>query len=132
VNQSQPKQASWGERWLQAQPTKMVVFWACLAAILLTMLVGFNWGGWMRGSTAQRMAEVRANEAVVNRLAMLCVAQFNLDVAKDQKLQELQATSTYERADFVTTQGWAALPGEEKPERKVADACAKQIILVNP
>lgn len=132
VDQSQPKQGGLGQRWRQAQPTKMVVFWACLAAILLTMLVGFNWGGWMRGSTAQRMAEVRANDAVVNRLATICVAQFNLDVAKGQKLQELQATSAYQRADYVTTQGWAALPGEEKPERKVADACAKQIMLVNP
>jgi hypothetical protein len=110
----------------------MTVFWLCLAAILLTMLVGFNWGGWVRGSTAQKMATVTARDAIVQRLATICVAQFNLDVGKDQKLQELKETSSYERAKYVTTQGWATMPGEEKPESRVADACAKQLMLINP
>jgi hypothetical protein len=78
------------------------------------------------------MADLTARDAVVQRLANICVAQFNLDVAKDQKLQELNATSSYERAKYVTTQGWATLPGEEKPEGRVADACAKQLMLLNP
>lgn len=132
MNQSQPKRESLGERWRKVQPTKALVFWACLAAILLTMLVGFNWGGWVRGSTAQRMAEVGANNAVVNRLATICVAQFNMDVAKGQKLEELQATSSFQRADYVTSQGWATMPGEERPERKVAEACVKQLMLISP
>jgi hypothetical protein len=129
---NQPKQVRIGERWSKVQPTKTTVFWFCLAAILLTMLVGFNWGGWVRGSTAQRMADLTARDAVVQRLATICVAQFNLDVGKDQKLQELKATSAYERAKYVTTQGWATVPGDEKPESKVADACAKQLMLINP
>lgn len=132
MNQKQPKQESLGERWGKVQPTKMTVFWFCLAAILLTMLVGFNWGGWVRGSTAQRMADLTARDAVVQRLATICVSQFNLDAGKDQKLQELKATSSYERAKYVTTQGWATAPGEEKPESRVADACAKLLMLVNP
>jgi hypothetical protein len=132
VEQKQPKKESLGERWSKVQPTKMTVFWLCLAAILLTMLVGFNWGGWVRGSTAQKMATVTAQAAVVQRLTTICVAQFNLDAGKDQKLTELQATSSYERAKYVTTQGWATAPGEEKPASRVADACAKQLMLINP
>src|SRR5688500_7286647 len=83
VEQKQPKKENLGQRWSKVQPTKMTVFWLCLASILLTMLIGFNWGGWVRGSTAQRMATVTAQNAVVQRLATVCVAQFNLDAGKD-------------------------------------------------
>jgi hypothetical protein len=132
VEQSPPRQESFGERWGKVQPTKTILVWSCLAAIILTMIVGFNWGGWVTGGTAQKMATVAAQTAVVQRLAPICVAQFNLDPAKAQKLTELQATSTYERGKYVTTQGWATMPGEAKPDSKVADACAKQIMLSNP
>jgi hypothetical protein len=132
VQQKQPKKETLGERWSKAQPSKTTLLWSCLAVVILTMIVGFNWGGWMRGSTAQKMAAVTAQVAVVGRLAPICVAQFNLDPAKAQKLTELQATSTYERGKYVTTQGWATMPAEAKPDSKVADACAKQIMLSNP
>jgi hypothetical protein len=127
-----PRRESLGDRWGNVQVTKSTVFWLCLAAVLLTLLLGFNWGGWMRGSAAQRLAEVTGRDAVTQRLATICVAQFNLDPAKDQKLQELKAASTYKRAEYVTTQGWATMADEEKPTSKVADACAKQLMLLNP
>jgi hypothetical protein len=129
VEQNQPKKESFGERWSKIQPTKATLVWFCLASIILTMIVGFNWGGWVRGSTAQNTATVGARAAVVERLASICVAQFNLDPAKDQKLTELQAASSYERGKYVTTQGWATVPGEEKPTSRVADACAKQLMI---
>jgi hypothetical protein len=132
VAQNQPKKETLGARWSKVQPTKMIVFWACLAAIVLTMLVGFNWGGWVRGSTAHNRADVMARDAVVQRLATICVGQFNLDPAQEQKLIELQATRSYDRAKYVTTQGWATVPGDEKPENRVADACAKQLMLISP
>ena len=132
IEQNLPKTETLGERWGKVQPTKTVLFWSCLAAIILTMMVGFTLGGWVRGSTAQKMAATTAQAAVVERLSTICVAQFNLDPAKAQKLTELQATSAYKRAQYVTTQGWATMPGDEKPASKVADACAKQIMLSNP
>jgi hypothetical protein len=95
------------------------------------MIVGFNWGGWVRGSTAQKLAAVMAQAAVVERLAPMCVVQFNLDPGKAQKLTELQATSSYQRSEYVKTQGWATMPGEAKPDSRVADACAKQLMLSN-
>ena len=52
------KKLSLGQRWHEAQPTKMVVFWACIASIILTMIVGFSFGGWMTTGTAQEMAKV--------------------------------------------------------------------------
>jgi hypothetical protein len=128
VEQAKPKQESLGQRWSAVPVTKTTVFWACLASILLTMLLGFTWGGWVRSSTAQRAADLAARDAIVNRLATICVSQFNQDPAKDQKLPELQATSSFQRGGYVTEQGWATMPGEEATDRRVADACATQLL----
>lgn len=130
VERNQPQKETFGERWGRVQPTKMIVLWASLAAIILTMIVGFTWGGWMLGGAAQTKATTTAQAAVVERLTTICVAQFHLDPAKDEKLAELQATSSFERARYVTAQGWATMPGSEKPDNRVADACTRQIMLI--
>jgi hypothetical protein len=62
---------------------------------------------------------------VVNRLAPICVAQARRDPRQAQKLQEWKAVSTWERGDYVSKQGWATMPGEEKTDGRVADQCAK-------
>ena len=116
-----------GERWDNVRPTKTIVFWISVAVIILTMIVGFNWGGWVTGGTAQTLA----NDAVVERLATVCVSQYNQDLGKIQKLRELKEASSYQRDDYVREQGWATMPGEEKPDNKVADACAKLLVQIN-
>ena len=121
------EQASLGQRWAKARPTKTLVFWLCVACAALTMIVGFTWGGWVRGATARSMAEAEAEEAVVKHLAPICVVQFQQDPAKDQKLKELRDMSAYERGDYVKKQGWAKMPGAGEADGKVADECAKSI-----
>src|SRR5206468_9888883 len=37
---------SLGRRWSDARPTKTLVFWCCVASAVLTMIIGFSWGGW--------------------------------------------------------------------------------------
>jgi hypothetical protein len=69
-----------------------------------------------------------AQAAVVQRLAPMCVGQFNQDPAKEQKLAELKETSTWQRRVYIEKQGWATMFGEEKPDSQVADACAKLLI----
>jgi len=123
----QEKKVSLGQKWDEARATKKVVFWFAVAVIILTMIVGFNWGGWVTGGTAQKMT----NDAVVQRLSSICVSQFNQDPQKDQKLSALKETSSYQRDDYVKEQGWATMPGEEESDRKVADACAKQLMEIS-
>jgi len=113
------------QRWLKARPTKTVVFWSWVACAVLTMIVGFTWGGWVRGATARSMAETEAEDAVVKHLAPICVVQFQQDPAKSQKLKELKGMNTYERGEYVKKQGWAKMPGEGEADSKVADECAK-------
>ncbi len=123
-----PKPLNWSERWSATPITKTVAFWACLAAIVLTVILGFNWGGWVTGRTAQTLATATSKAAVITRLAPICVAQFQQDPGKTQKLVALKALSNYERGDYAGKQGWATMPGETEPDRNVASACANLLI----
>jgi len=116
-----------GERWRASRPTKTALFWSCVGSAVITMIIGFTWGGWVRGATAQNMAAVMAEDAVVKRLAPICMAQFKQDPASNQKLKELKELSAYERGDYVKKQTWAKMPGEQEADSKVADECAKLI-----
>ena len=122
------RKVSMGQRWANAQPTKTMAFWSCMASVVLTMIVGFAWGGWVTGGTAQKMAETLADESVVKRLAPICVVQFNRDPGKDQKLTTLKGTDSWERDGYIAKQGWATMPGEEKSDSRVAEACAKLLL----
>ena len=42
------------------------------AGAVVTMFVGFYWGGWSLGSTADKMAKERSDLAVVSALALVC------------------------------------------------------------
>jgi hypothetical protein len=92
------------------------------------MIVGFAWGGWVTGGTAQKMADTRADDAVTKRLAPICVVQFQRDPGKVQKLVALQGTDSWQRDGYVEKQGWATMPGEEKSDSKVAEACAQLLV----
>jgi len=124
----QPRKLSVGDRWRNAQPTKAMTFWLCVASMVVTMIVGFAWGGWVTGGTAQKMAETMTDDAIVTRLAPICVVQFNQDPGKAQKLVALKGTDSWQRDGYVEKQGWATMPGAEKADRNVAEACAKLLL----
>ena len=50
--------------------------------MVFTMIVGFSWGGWVTGGTARQTAETMARDAVVTRLAPICVTQSGRDLGK--------------------------------------------------
>lgn len=101
--------------------------WGAIGGSLLTMYVGFNVGGWMTNGSAQVMAKEIAAIAVAERLGTICVAQYNRDTAKSQKLIEMKDKDTWEIGRYIDKQSWAIMPGDEKPDNGVADACAKQL-----
>jgi hypothetical protein len=121
----QPKKASLRQRWNDARPTKTVVVWFGIAAVASTMIVGFTWGGWVTNGTARRMAETTGEDAVIKRLAPICLLQSKSDPKQDQKLKEFKDVSAWQQGDYIKKQGWATMPGEPEPDGKVADACAK-------
>ena len=128
MNAMESSPSMW-QRWMKAQPTKAHLLWVFIITVILTMIVGFNWGGWMSSGSAQKMADTMAQDAVIQRLAPICVMQFNQDAEKDAKLIEMNEKNTsYQKAQFVRDQGWATIAGEERADSKVADACAKLIV----
>ena len=103
-------------------------FWNAIVGAIIISIVGFSWLGWVTGGTAQQEAKQSAKKSVNDRLAKICVYQFGKDPEKDLKLKELKEKSSYEKDDYVMKQGWATMPGEEEPERVVADKCAKLLL----
>ena len=102
--------------------------WGAIGGAIVLAIIGFTWGGWVTGGTAQTMAEEMAEDAVAARLAPICVEQYNRDSEKDQKLKELNEEKSWERDDYVRKQGWATMPGEKNPDIKVSEKCAELVI----
>jgi len=124
-----PKKVSFSEKLREARPSKKIVAALMVATAVLTMIVGFNWGGWVTGGTSQQRVTTGAEDAVALRLVPICVAQFALDPQQASKLAELKAiTSSWERPDYVKKQGWATMPGEKTPDNNVASACTKLLM----
>jgi hypothetical protein len=103
--------------------------WGAVIGSILTMIVGFGWGGWTTSGTATRTATSQADAAVTAALLPICLAHGKVDGAKGQKVGELQAmTSSYEQTEFVMKAGWATFPGSDEPNRGVAEACAAGLL----
>jgi hypothetical protein len=81
----------------------------------------------MTNGSAEVMAKEAAATAVAERLGTICVAQFNRDKVKSHKLTEMKGKDTWEIGRYIDKQSWAIMPGDEKPDSGVADACAKQL-----
>ena len=92
---------------------------------MVAAVIGFNWGGWLTNGSAEAMAKETAANAVAERLGSICVAQANRDSQKGQKLSEMKGQDAWERGRSIEKLSWAIMPGDEKPDSKVADACAK-------
>ena len=60
---------------LQGESLKRLLQGAAAGAVA-TIFVGFYWGGWSLGSTADKMAKERSELAVVAALAPVCADKF--------------------------------------------------------
>ncbi len=105
--------------------------WGAVGGAVIAMIIGFGWGGWVLGSNSLNMGEEMAQTAVVDRLAPICVAQFNQDPARAQKLEKIKEIDSWKRAEYVRNQGWATIPFEKEPDRRVADRCSELIMKNN-
>jgi hypothetical protein len=102
---------------------KPLLLGAAGGAILLA-IVGFTWGGWVTGGTAEKNAAQRADTAVVQALAPICVQNFRGQIDAATQLSSLKKLSTYKQRGFVEEGGWANIPGMTNVNPAVARACA--------
>jgi hypothetical protein len=109
-----------------SESMKPALYGAAAGAIALA-IVGFTWGGWVTGGTAEQMASDQARKEVVAALVPICVEQSRQDPQLEETLAELKAASTYQRSDMLMTAGWATMPGSVDPNRYVAQACMEKL-----
>jgi hypothetical protein len=95
-----------------------------IAGALLTMILGFGWGGWQLQSSAHKAAELQTNKALVAALAPICADKFRAAADVKSTTVALNAVETWKRDSFVEKGGWATFPGAAEPNRDVAEACA--------
>ena len=105
---------------LQGDSLKRIVQGAVIGAVV-TMFVGFQWGGWTLGSTAQQQIKDAEQASIVRVLAPICVDRFQRSA--DANLEALKKADPWNRDAILEKAGWTTFPGSE-PDRKVADACA--------
>ena len=96
-----------------------------IAGGVVTMIVGFNYGGWYLGSSAETLAQKQSTTAVTAALVPICVSQSQVDPETVAKLKAFSTIkSTYEPRDFVMKAGWATMPKADAPNQDLASACA--------
>ena len=116
---------SFSRRWEDYQPSKTMLVWACIAAVIATIVVGFSWGGWVTGGTSQNMAKAAGDTARGDLASAICVERFNAAPDSAAKLAEFKAIlDSFKKRQFVESGGWATMPGQTTPDRLGAQACA--------
>jgi hypothetical protein len=115
---------SLSRRWEDYRPSKAILFWACVAAVIATMVVGFGWGGWVTGGTSQAMAETAGDTARGELASAICVERFNAAPDAAGKLIEFKAIpDSYKQRQFIVAGGWATMPGQTSPDRLGVQGC---------
>jgi len=93
------------------------------------MVVGFSWGGWVTGGTAAKLADERADNAVVAALTPICVEKFQRSGDATENLVALKKISSiWEQGQFLEKRGWATRPGATSPDYQLARACADKLV----
>jgi hypothetical protein len=105
---------------------KSALIGAAAGAAALAVL-GFNWGGWVTGGTAERIADRKASAAVVLALAPICVDKFRHQSDAGARFVSFQELSSYDRTGFIEKGGWAATLGGEQDNLAIIHACAASL-----
>jgi len=92
------------------------------AGAVATIVVGFYWGGWSLGSTADKMARERSELAVVAALAPVCADKFRALTDADAQKAALPKVESWKRRDEFPKE-FVTLPGESYPSSALVDAC---------
>ena len=111
---------------LQGESLKRLLQGAAAGAVA-TMFVGFYWGGWSLGSTADKMAKERSDLAVVSALAPVCADKFRALPDAVAKTAALSKVDSWKRRDEFPEE-LVTLPGESYPSSTLMDACSTLVL----
>ena len=92
-------------RWLVFQPTKMQTFWVVAVAVVVTLILGFGFAGWVSADKAAFMARQAAENARLELAVKVCVDEFVHDDGAKQRMAKLKSAEFYRRSDIIATAG---------------------------
>ena len=103
--------------------------YGALVGAVIVGAVGFSWGGWMTGTSANKMASAMARSDVITALVPVCLDMSRTDGDRIAKLATIREAAKYKRRDAVMEAGWATMPGSDTPNRDIAEACIEGLNL---
>jgi hypothetical protein len=113
---------------LQGESLKRLLQGAAVG-VVASMVIGFSWGGWMTGGTANKLAADQADTAVMAALMPVCVEKFMQNSDAKANLAILQKISTnWEQGQYLEKGGWATRPGATSSDYQLARACAEKLV----
>ena len=115
---------------LQGESPKRLLQGAAVGAIA-TIFIGFTWGGWSLGSTADKMATEQSKLAVVAALAPVCADKFRALPDAEAKKVALSKADSWKRQDEFPKE-FVTLPGESYPSSALVDACYTLLLAPTP
>jgi hypothetical protein len=101
--------------------------WGAVAGAIAISIVGFSQLGWTTTATADKLAQERADTAVVAVLVPFCVVKAQQDPDKAVLAKFRAEQSSYSRGDMVIKAGWATLGNEKSPDNALARACSDKL-----
>jgi alpha/beta superfamily hydrolase len=111
---------------LQGESVKRLLQGAAAGAVA-TIVVGFYWGGWSLGSTADKVAKARSEVAVIAALAPVCAKEFRALPDAEAKQVALSKVDSWKRRDEFPKE-LVTLAGESYPNSALVDACYTLLI----
>ena len=123
--------SSISEKFRDFKAGKATLFWSCAACVVVTMVVGFTWGGWVTGGAAQERADKAAEQAVAELAADICFKRYLASPDARVNLTALNEESSYRRGGMLEDGGWVTLADREDPIDGAARLCAEQLAEVD-
>ena len=111
---------------LQGESLKRLLQGAAVGAVA-TIFVGFSWGGWSLGSTAEKMAKERSEVAVVAALAPVCADKFRALPDAEAKKVALSKVEAWKRGEEFPKE-LVTLPGQSFPSSALVYACSTLLL----
>jgi hypothetical protein len=115
------------QRFQNYRPSKTALFWSCAGCVLATIILGFTWGGWVTGGTAQEMVADAVEEGRAQVAAAVCVETFMAAPDAGPQLASLKEnTSSWRQENFIEEGGWAVIAEQEYDG--AAELCAERLV----
>ena len=94
-----------------------------LAGVVVTLVVGFTWGGWVTGGTANKMTSDAVEATQVALYSPVCVERYMAKATPEQRAA-FAKENDWNCDTVIEKTGFATPPGSSSPNDAVADKCA--------